>query len=74
MRLLLAIIKKYMDQNKAIEILIQAAELAQKKGVFSLQDAALVFTAINFFKAPEPKVGDIAPEVSEPVEEVKQSF
>lgn len=36
-----------MDKNKAIEILVQVARLAQKGGLLSLEDANAVLVAIN---------------------------
>lgn len=41
-----------MDQNKAIQILVEVALVAQAKGVLSLEDAVLVKEAIDAFKLP----------------------
>ena len=36
-----------MDSNQAINILIQSARISQSKGVFALEDAALIATAVK---------------------------
>jgi hypothetical protein len=41
-----------MDQKEAIGVLIQAANMAQNKGVFNLQEASAVATAVSTFVAP----------------------
>ena len=38
-----------MDQREALSVLIQAANMAQNKGVFSLQEASAVATAVSTF-------------------------
>ena len=43
-----------MEKEQAINVLIQVAELAQKGGLLSLQDAVMVAQAINALKE-EPK-------------------
>ena len=48
-----------MDQTQALNVLVQAAQVAQSKGAFSLQEAAMVAEATSAF-AP-------AQETSEPV-------
>jgi hypothetical protein len=47
-----------MDNEKAIEVLIQVAKLAQSKGVLSLQDAVIVNQAVNTLTV-KPEVTDI---------------
>lgn len=42
-----------MDQNKAIEILVQVAFLAQSKGVLTLDEATVVKQAIDVFVKKE---------------------
>ena len=42
-----------MDKNKALEILIKAAEISQLKGAFTLQDAKVVCEAVECFKSEE---------------------
>jgi hypothetical protein len=39
---------------QSLDILIQAARLAQGKGAFTLEEAALVHEAIEVFKATAP--------------------
>lgn len=38
-----------MNQNEALNVLVQAVNLAQQKGAYSLQEAALVAQAIQEF-------------------------
>lgn len=40
-------------QNKALNILVEAARLAQTRGAFTLEQAALVAEAIAVFKPAE---------------------
>jgi len=40
-----------MDQKEALGVLIQAANMAQNKGVFNLQEASVVATAVSTFVA-----------------------
>jgi len=42
-----------MGQNTAIHILVNAAEAACQKGVFTLKDAKLVAEAVEVFQVPE---------------------
>jgi len=42
-----------MTQVQAVDVLIQAARLAQAKGAFTLEDAAMVATAIRVFVPAE---------------------
>jgi len=39
--------------NKAISVLIQAARIGQSRGAYSLEDAAQIASAINFFRPVE---------------------
>jgi hypothetical protein len=41
-----------MNQGQAINVLIQAARLAQNKGAFTLEDAEMVSKAIKVFVPP----------------------
>lgn len=49
-----------MDQNKAIQILVEVALVAQAKGALSLDDAVLVKQAIDAFKQPESGEGELS--------------
>lgn len=42
---------KQMNQAKAIKILIKAAHISQKKGVFNLEEAVTIHKAISVFMA-----------------------
>lgn len=48
-----------MNQQQALEILVKAVEIAQSKGAYSLDDAAVLKTAIDVFRpkeeAPKPQ-------------------
>ena len=41
-----------MNQGQAVNVLIQAARIAQAKGAFTLEDAELVAKAIKVFVPP----------------------
>lgn len=41
-----------MNANTAISVLIQAAEIAVKRGAFNLKEAATLNDAVEFFKQP----------------------
>ena len=51
-----------MDQQQALTVLVQAAQVAQSKGAFSLQEAGVVAQAVAAFAPPEP------PQVEDPSE------
>ena len=56
-----------MDQQQALTVLVQAAQVAQSKGAFSLQEAGIVAQAVAAFTPAEP------PQVEDPSEEVEES-
>lgn len=41
-------------EQKALQVLVEAALKAQKHGVFTLEEAALVLESINTFKSKAP--------------------
>jgi|3_EtaG_2_1085321.scaffolds.fasta_scaffold79695_2 hypothetical protein len=41
-----------MNQREALSVLIQAANIAQNKGAFNLQEAQTVATAVSTFITP----------------------
>jgi hypothetical protein len=45
-----------LTQAQAVNVLIQAARIAQSKGAFTLEDAELVSKAIKLFEAGEKTV------------------
>ena len=53
-----------LTQGQAVNVLIQAARIAQGKGAFSLEDAELVAKAIRVFSPS----GDAADAVNRPEE------
>ena len=52
-----------MNQGQAVNVLIQAARIAQQKGAFTLEDAEMVSKAIKVFVPPTE-----ATEGNDPVE------
>lgn len=56
-----------MNQAQAINVLIQAARLAQQKGAFTLEDAEMVSKAIKVF-VPPTEAGAAEAEGNDPVE------
>ena len=47
-----------MENQEAINVLLQVAELAQSKGILSLQDAEIVFNAVKLL-TPKTEVKDV---------------
>jgi len=43
-----------MDQQQALSVLIQAANLAQTRGAYNLQEASTIASAVTVF-TPKPK-------------------
>lgn len=50
-----------MNKEQAIKILIQAAEVAQTKGAFNLNDASVIANAVSLLLKPEPTKAPEAP-------------
>ena len=46
-----------MENQEAINVLLQVAELAQSKGILSLQDAEIVFNAVKLL-TPKQDIKD----------------
>ena len=44
-----------MDQREALSVLIQAANVAQSKGAFNLQEASAIAIAVSTFTVPPPE-------------------
>jgi len=44
------------DTQKALEVLIQAVQIAQQKGAYTLQDARLIAEAVEVFVPKQDKV------------------
>lgn len=49
-----------MDKDKAIDVLVQIAMLAQKGGLLTLEEAVIVFDAVKAVK-PLPSPEEVAP-------------
>jgi len=43
------IIPENLSQGEAISVLIQAAEIGQKKGIYTFEESALIYKAIKTF-------------------------
>lgn len=62
-----------MKQEQALQILINAAIVAQRKGAFELQEAKLVAEAVEVFtKKPEPENKKVEEETKPEVEVLKE--
>lgn len=57
-----------MTQDQALRILIQAVELAQSKGAFSLKDAAVLNEAVSVFVTEEEQAVEGEPQTEAPAE------
>jgi hypothetical protein len=42
-----------MDQQQALTVLVQAVQVAQSKGAYSLQEASTVAEAVSTFQPPQ---------------------
>ena len=42
-----------MNEQQALEILVKGVQLAQQKGVYTLQDAGLIAQAVSVFVKPQ---------------------
>lgn len=42
-------IPEVLTQSEAVSVLIQAAEIAQKKGIYTFEESALIYKAIKTF-------------------------
>ena len=47
-------IPEKLNQQQALQVLVDAAKISQSKGIFSLDDAELVNKAIKAFMTPAP--------------------
>jgi len=54
-----------MDQNQALNTLVQAVNLAQQRGAYNLKEAAVLSTAIEVFTPAAEEVEEASAEASE---------
>lgn len=58
-----------LNLGQAVSVLVQAAEMAQSKGIFTLKDSSLIFDAISFIdelnKASQPQEEEIVQDTEE---------
>ena len=52
-----------MEQNQALDVLVQAVNLAQKRGTYNLNEASIIAAAIAVFVKEKP--------TEEPTEEIE---
>tara|TARA_B100000287_G_scaffold435112_1_gene501885 strand:- start:13830 stop:14033 length:204 start_codon:yes stop_codon:yes gene_type:complete len=55
--------------GQAVDLLVQAAQLAQKRGAFSLEEAGLLAEAIGLLSALNPESSEEVSDSEETVEE-----
>ena len=60
-----------MNQNDALNVLARAVSVAQSKGAYSLEEAALIAQAVAAFSSPEESVE--TPAAEEPTKVKKTS-
>lgn len=58
-----------MNQQQAIEILVQAARVANKRGAFELEEAEQISAAVKVFTTPPQSNQDLTDPTVEAVEE-----
>ena len=59
-----------MEQNEALNLLVQAVNLAQQKGAYSLQEAAAIAQAVQTFtSSQEQDLSDVTAELADDAEE-----
>ena len=58
-----------MNQNEALNVLVQAVNLAQSKGAYSLQEAAAITQAVSTFISTDT----VAPPADEQPAETKKT-
>ena len=61
-----------MNQQQALTVLVQAAQVAQSKGAFSLQEAGIVAQAVATFAPPAEPVEEEAAVTEELEEETSE--
>lgn len=69
-----------MNASRAISVLIQGVEIAQKQGAYTLDDAELLSKAVKFFRtaaktaqAPEEQNLNVEPQTEAPQPEKSRS-
>ena len=60
--------------NDAINVLIQGVQVAQSKGVYSLQDAKIICEAMDLIESISEKKKDKSKETNEKIEESKEDL
>jgi len=56
--------------NQALNVLVQAVELAQKRGVYNLAEAELISQAVRIFVTPDTESDQESEEVESDVEQM----
>jgi len=61
------------EQEQALTVLIQAVQMAQKRGAFDLTEASVISSAVKVFTPPAPpQEEDVEDEESEEAEETEE--
>jgi DUF1009 family protein len=47
------------QQNQALNVLVNAVRLAQKRGAFNLDEAAVIGAAVSVFAGPQSEVAEV---------------
>tara|TARA_R110002020_G_scaffold18560_5_gene64615 strand:+ start:43 stop:228 length:186 start_codon:yes stop_codon:yes gene_type:complete len=61
-----------MDQNQALNTLVQAVNLAQQRGAFNLKEAAVLANAVQVFTPATPVEETVEETETETVEETAE--
>ena len=48
-----------MDQNQALNTLVQAVNLAQQRGAFNLKEASMLASAVEVFMPPASETNEL---------------
>ena len=55
-----------MEQNQALNVLVQAVRVAQKRGTYNLDEASVIAAAVStFIPQPEADTSSVVEEASE---------
>ena len=57
-----------MTKDEALSVLIQGVNVAQRKGAYTLDDAAVIHQAVKLFIEKQPVAAEVT---AEPVESIK---
>ena len=61
-----------MTQQQALEVLVNAVKVAQKRGAFELEEAPILAQAVGVFMPPQPQADSGTEVTSENTEQQKE--